>query len=49
LGGHEWRSKVEIEATEVERVFLLTVEVSDDSNAEKKVFATMTSAVTDRL
>lgn len=49
LGGHEWRSRVEIEETDVERVFLLTIEVSDDSNAEKKVFAKMTSAVTDRL
>lgn len=49
LGGHEWRSKVKIEKTDVERVFLLTVEVADDSNIDKKVFANMTSAVTDRL
>ncbi|MFT4635079.1 MAG: general secretion pathway protein I [Arenicella sp.] len=49
LGGHEWRSKVKIEETDVERVFLLTVVVADDSNIEKKVFANMTSAVTDRL
>ncbi len=49
MGGHEWRSRARIEETDVERVFLLTVEVSDDSNLEKKVYASMTSAITDRL
>jgi len=49
LGGHEWRSRANIEETDVERVFLLTVEVADDSTAEKRVYANMTSAVTDRL
>lgn len=49
LGGQEWRSKARIEETDVERVFLLTVEVSDDNNIDKKVYASMTSAVTDRL
>ena len=49
LGGQDWRSKARIEETEVERVFLLTVEVSDNSNIEKTVYASMTSAVTDRL
>lgn len=49
LGGRDWRSRARVEETEVERVFLLTVEVSDDSNIEKKVYARMTSAVTDRL
>ena len=49
MGGHQWRSRAKIEETDVERVFLLTVEVSDDSNIDKKVYASMTSAVTDRL
>ncbi|MFT6408473.1 MAG: general secretion pathway protein I [Arenicella sp.] len=49
LGGHEWRSRIKIEKTDVERVFLLTVEVADDNHADKKVYANMTSAVTDRL
>ncbi|MFT6099225.1 MAG: general secretion pathway protein I [Arenicella sp.] len=49
LGGHEWRSKAKIEETEVEKVFLVTIEVADDSNIEKKVYANATSAVTDRL
>jgi len=49
MGGHEWRSRVKIDETDVERVFLLTVEVSDDNSTEKRVYASMTSAVTDRL
>jgi len=49
LGGHEWRSKANIEETEVEKVFLVTIEVADDSNIEKKVYANATSAVADRL
>jgi len=49
LGGQNWRSRVRIEETEVERVFLLKVEVSVNSSIEKKVYASMTSAVTDRL
>ncbi len=49
MGGRDWRSKARIEETEVERVFLLTVEVSEDSNLEKTIYASMTSAVTDRL
>jgi general secretion pathway protein I len=49
LGGHEWRSKANIKETEVEKVFLVTIEVADDSNIDKKVYANATSAVTDRL
>ncbi len=49
MGGYEWRSRAKIEETDVERVFLLTVEVSDDNSAERRVYASMTSAVTDRL
>ena len=49
MGGRDWRSKAIVKETDVERVFLLTVEVSDDSDLEKKIYATMTSAVSDRL
>ncbi|MBL4670936.1 MAG: type II secretion system minor pseudopilin GspI [Arenicella sp.] len=49
LGGHEWRLKANIEETEVEKVFLVTIEVADDSNIDKKVYANVTSAVADRL
>lgn len=49
LGGHEWRSRAKIEETDVEKVFLVTIEVADDSNIEKRVYATATSAVADRL
>lgn len=49
MGGQDWRSKVKVEETDVERVFLLTVEVSGDSHLDKKIYASATSAVTDRL
>ena len=49
LGGHEWRSRARLEETDVERVFLLTVEVTDGNGSQKRTYATMTSAVTDLL
>lgn len=49
MGGMRWRSRANIEKTEVERVFLLTVEVRDDNNTDRGVYASVTSAVTDRL
>jgi len=49
LGGHDWRSRARVEETDVERVFLLTVEVTSGSSADKKVYASITSAVTDLL
>jgi len=49
LGGHDWRSRARVEETDVERVFLLTVEVTSGSSADKKVYASITSAVADLL
>lgn len=49
MGGHTWRSRARLQETEVEKVFLLTVEVSFDDDPEKTIYASMTSAVTDGL
>jgi general secretion pathway protein I len=49
MGGQKWRSKARIEKTEVEKVFLLTINVTDDADPKKKVYASVTTAVTDRL
>ncbi len=49
MGGHTWRSRARLHETEVEKVFLLTVEVSFDGDPEKTIYANMTSAVTDGL
>lgn len=49
MGGHTWRSRARLQDTEVEKVFLLTVEVSFDDDPEKTIYASMTSAVTDGL
>ncbi|RBP49246.1 type II secretion system minor pseudopilin GspI [Arenicella xantha] len=47
-GGMRWRTKAKIEKTDVERVFLLVVEVRDDNDVERGLYATSTTAVTDR-
>jgi len=49
MGGHTWRSRARLQETEVEKVFLLTVEVSFDDDPEKTIYASMTSAVTDGI
>ena len=49
LGGQRWRTTAEFAETEVERVFLLTVEVTSDTQFDSTVYATLTTAVTDRL
>jgi len=49
MGGMRWRSRAKVEETEVERVYLLTVEVRDDNNKDRGVYASVTTAVTDRL
>ena len=49
MGGHKWRSKARIEKTEVEKVFLLTIDVSNDVASNNKVYARVTTAVTDHF
>lgn len=47
MGGQRWRSRAKIQATEIERVFLVNVNVSDDNDGDKTVYATLTSALSD--
>lgn len=49
MGGHKWRVKSSVKKTDVERVFLVTVEVSDESRNNDAPFSVMTTAVTDTL
>ncbi len=49
LGGQRWRSRARIEETEVEQVYLVTVQVTDDNDQKKRQYASVTTAVTDRL
>ena len=49
MGGQKWRSRARLEKTDVEKVFLLSIEVSLDSDSSKKVYSKITTAVTDRL
>lgn len=49
MGGQKWRSRAKLEKTDVEKVYLITVSVSDDNDPDKKIYASVTSAVTDLL
>ena len=48
MGGMQWRTRAKLEETEVERVYLLKVEVRDDNNSKRGVYASLTTAITDR-
>ena len=47
MGGHKWRTTVRREGTDVESVFLVTVEVSLEGDASRRVVSTLTSALTE--
>ena len=49
MGGQRWRVRSKIDETEVERVFLVEVEVKDDKRRNEKPLAVMTTGLTDRL
>ncbi len=49
MGGYQWRSKAKIAKTEVERVFLLEVEVWNDRGNDKTPYASYTTAVTENF
>lgn len=49
MGGLRWRTQARIQETEVERVFLLTVDVREQSDRNKAPYASVTTAITDRL
>jgi len=47
MGGHRWRARAAIKETDVEKVYLVTVEVKDENERNAKPFATLTSAIND--
>jgi len=49
MGGYEWRVKSDINETDVEKVFLVTVEVREQGARDKDVVASVTTAIADRL
>lgn len=49
MGGYEWRVKSTLEETELERVYLLTVEARDQNQKEDRPVSSMTSSITDKL
>jgi len=49
MGGFSWRTRASVTETEVEQVFLLTVEVKEASRRDEPPFAAVTTALTDRL
>lgn len=49
MGGHRWRVKSKVKETEVERVYLVEVEVKDEARRNENAFVVMTTALTDKL
>ncbi len=47
MGGRNWRSRARITETDVENVFLVSVEVTEQAERDPKVYASMTTAMTD--
>lgn len=49
MGGRTWRAKVNVKKTQVEKVFLVKIEVIDDANRDQPPLANLVSAITDRF
>lgn len=49
MGGYRWRSRAKISRTDVERVFLLNVDVYDDGAPNKSPYVSYTTAVTENF
>jgi len=47
MGGYQWRVRTSIDETELDRVFLLTVEAHDQSQREDRAVMSMTSSLAD--
>lgn len=47
MGGHRWRARAVVEETDVEKVFLVTVTVKDESARNENAYATLTTAIND--
>ena len=46
MGGHKWRASSHISETDVDDVFLLKIEVKDESARQNADYATLTTAIT---
>lgn len=49
MGGLRWRLKSKIRETDVQRVYLVDVEVKDEARRNENALVVMTTALTDRL
>ncbi len=49
MGGYKWRSKAKVTRTDVERVFLVEVEVIEDLGGDKKPYVAYTTAITENF
>ncbi len=49
MGGYRWRSRAKITKTDVERVFLLDVDVFDDNASNKSPYVSYTTAITENF
>ena len=50
MGGYRWRSKAKLSETDVERVYLLEVEVFEEGNRQtRRPYASFTTAVTENF
>ena len=47
MGGHRWRAKTKISETDVQNVFLLTVEVDGEDSTDDQPLVSLTTAVTE--
>lgn len=47
MGGHSWQARTRIEKTDVEKVYLVTIEVSDADDGDSRAISSMTTALMD--
>ncbi len=49
MGGYDWRSRAKVSETDVEKVFLLTVEVHNDKDTQGAPYVSYTTAITENF
>ena len=49
MGGYQWQVRATIEESELDRVFVVTIEAHDKNQNDNVPIATMTSSVSDKL
>ena len=47
MGGHKWCARTQVKKTDVEHVFLVVVTVRDGFSRNEKIYATLTTAISD--